>query len=78
MKTGIVSYVATRPIVWVVRFYQVAVSPYLPRTCRYLPTCSEYALQAMERYGLCKGMYLTIRRILRCHPWGKGGYDPLA
>lgn len=60
-----------------IRFYQLAISPYLPRTCRFLPTCSQYALDALDRYGFCKGLYLAARRILRCHPWGPFGYDGL-
>ena len=60
-----------------VRFYQLAVSPYLPICCRYQPTCSEYALQALARYGPIKGTWLAVSRIVRCHPFSKGGYDPL-
>lgn len=61
----------------IVRFYQLAISPYLPRTCRYVPTCSSYAIEALSRYGLLKGFWLTLKRILRCHPFGRGGYDPV-
>jgi len=60
-----------------IRFYQLAISPYLPGWCRYQPTCSQYALEALRRYGLFKGWYLAIRRILRCHPFGGSGYDPV-
>jgi uncharacterized protein len=60
-----------------VRGYQMAVSPYLPRACRFVPTCSQYALEALDRYGAAKGLYLAVRRILRCHPFHKGGYDPV-
>jgi putative membrane protein insertion efficiency factor len=60
-----------------VRFYQMAISPYLPGACRFVPTCSEYALEALERYGAAKAMYLIFRRVLRCHPWGGKGYDPV-
>ena len=60
-----------------VRFYQLAVSPYLPAACRYIPTCSEYALKALDRYGLLWGGYLALKRIMRCHPFSKGGYDPV-
>ena len=69
--------ITTLPLIALVRFYQLAISPHLPRSCRYEPTCSGYALEALQRYGLWKGCYLALRRILRCHPWGKGGYDPL-
>jgi len=60
-----------------IRFYQLAISPYLPRTCRFVPTCSQYALDALQRYGFFKGLYLAARRILRCHPFGPFGYDGL-
>jgi len=60
-----------------IRFYQVAVSPMLGRHCRYYPTCSEYARQAIERYGVLQGGFMAIRRILRCHPFSPGGYDPV-
>ena len=61
----------------VVRAYQVVISPHLPNSCRYSPTCSEYALQALARHGLIKGVALITWRILRCHPLSKGGYDPV-
>ncbi len=60
-----------------IRFYQKCISPLLPATCRFYPTCSEYFIQALEKYGPFKGTYLGIKRILRCHPWNPGGYDPL-
>lgn len=60
-----------------VRFYQQAISPYLPPSCRYIPTCSTYAIQAIEKYGAAKGSYLAAKRILRCNPFHKGGYDPV-
>ena len=65
------------PFKFLVRFYQAVISPQLPGVCRYYPSCSSYALQALERYGIFKGLYLTLRRILRCHPWGGSGYDPV-
>ncbi|MDR2156427.1 MAG: membrane protein insertion efficiency factor YidD [Clostridiales Family XIII bacterium] len=60
-----------------IKGYQKFISPFLPPTCRFYPTCSEYFVQALEKYGFLKGSYLGIRRILRCHPLNPGGYDPL-
>lgn len=60
-----------------IRVYQWGISPFLPGTCRYEPTCSEYALQAVNRFGGFKGGWLALKRILRCHPWGGWGYDPV-
>ena len=67
----------TYPFVLLVRFYQIAISPLKPPTCRFTPTCSSYALEALKRYGLFKGGMLAITRIMRCHPWGGSGYDPV-
>ncbi|MFC2482769.1 MAG: membrane protein insertion efficiency factor YidD [Capnocytophaga granulosa] len=67
----------TYPFVLLVRFYQIAISPLKPPTCRFTPTCSSYVLEALKRYGLFKGGMLAIRRIMRCHPWGGSGYDPV-
>ncbi len=58
-------------------FYQTAMSPLFPPRCRYIPTCSEYALQAVEKYGPLRGGFLALRRLLRCNPFHKGGYDPV-
>ncbi len=60
-----------------VRLYQWFVSPLLPPSCRYEPTCSAYAVEALQRHGLIRGAYLTTRRLLHCHPWGGSGYDPV-
>ena len=61
-----------------IKFYRSAISPYKGGACcRFVPTCSEYAMQAIEKYGAFKGGYLALRRILKCHPFHKGGYDPL-
>ena len=60
-----------------IRFYQRAISPYFPPCCRYTPTCSQYALEAVKKYGPFKGGYLAVRRILRCNPFHPGGYDPV-
>jgi putative membrane protein insertion efficiency factor len=60
-----------------IRFYQEAVSPWLPPACRYYPSCSAYAIEAIERYGFLRGSVLAAKRILRCHPFYAGGYDPV-
>jgi uncharacterized protein len=59
------------------RFYKAAISPYLGNNCRFTPTCSEYAMQAVEKYGAAKGSWMALRRLLRCNPFCKGGYDPV-
>ncbi|MCI6662978.1 MAG: membrane protein insertion efficiency factor YidD [Treponema sp.] len=60
-----------------IRFYQICISPLFPPSCRFYPTCSSYALEAIQRHGPFKGFYLAVRRILRCNPFCKGGYDPV-
>lgn len=60
-----------------IRGYQLAISPMLPPSCRYVPTCSEYGFEAIERYGILRGGWMTLRRIARCHPFAKGGHDPV-
>ena len=66
-----------RLMLWLIRYYRVNISPMHPPCCRFVPTCSQYALEAVEKYGAVKGGYLALRRILRCHPLHKGGYDPV-
>ncbi|MBU2569606.1 MAG: membrane protein insertion efficiency factor YidD [Gammaproteobacteria bacterium] len=61
----------------IVRFYRLVISPLLPPSCRYQPTCSEYAIEAITRHGPFKGLWLTLKRLGRCHPWGSHGYDPV-
>ena len=63
--------------IWLLRFYCTAVSPFTLPRCRFLPTCSQYALEAIQQHGLLYGGALSLRRILRCHPWGGSGYDPI-
>lgn len=63
-------------LVAVVRIYQFVISPHIPSSCRYVPTCSEYSVEALRRYGAVRGSILTVHRLLRCHPWGGHGYDP--
>lgn len=60
-----------------IRFYQGAISPLFPPVCRFTPTCSQYAVEAIMRHGVVKGSWLALRRIARCHPWGGSGYDPV-
>lgn len=60
-----------------IRFYQGAISPLFPASCRYQPTCSQYAVEAIKKHGPLKGSWLAIKRIARCHPWGGSGYDPV-
>ena len=60
-----------------IRFYREAISPWTPSACRYTPTCSAFALEAIERHGAGRGSWLAVRRIARCHPWGGHGYDPV-
>jgi putative membrane protein insertion efficiency factor len=61
----------------VIRLYQLAISPYLPPSCRYTPTCSEYGIEALKKHGPFKGGWLTMKRIASCNPWGGSGYDPV-
>ena len=64
-------------IVWLVKFYQMAISPYLGRTCRFEPTCSNYMIEAVNEWGPLKGFWMGLKRIGRCHPWGDSGHDPV-
>ena len=66
-----------RMLLWLIRFYRAAISPTHAPCCRFTPTCSQYALEAVEKYGAVKGGFLALRRILRCNPLCKGGYDPV-
>lgn len=67
-----------QPVLLLLRAYKWAISPMLPPSCRYIPTCSEYAMEAIERHGLVRGGWMAARRLLRCHPFAQGGYDPVA
>jgi uncharacterized protein len=64
-------------IIGIIRFYQRFISPVLGSSCRYLPSCSQYTLEAVEKYGALQGGWMGIKRIARCHPWRPGGYDPV-
>jgi len=72
-----VSWVLVSLLLLPIWIYQKAISPYTPPSCRFTPTCSEYARQALLKYGPFKGLWLAIKRIARCHPWGGSGYDPV-
>lgn len=67
--------VAAKPLVWLVRAYQLVLSPLTPATCRFYPSCSAYAVTALTRHGLFRGTWLAVRRLGRCHPWTPGGVD---
>jgi hypothetical protein len=64
-------------LIFLIKTYKICVSPFLPPACRFYPSCSEYALEAVRKHGALKGSYLTIRRLLRCHPLCEGGFDPV-
>jgi hypothetical protein len=72
-----VSWVLVSLLLLPIWFYQKVISPYTPPSCRFTPTCSEYARQALLKHGPIKGLWLAIKRISRCHPWGGSGYDPV-
>lgn len=65
------------PFIILIKIYQIFISPLFPSSCRYTPTCSQYTLEALKKYGIFKGLWLGIKRISRCHPWGGSGYDPV-
>jgi len=65
------------PFIWLIRLYQLVISPWLGPQCRFTPTCSAYAIEALRKYGLFKGGWMAARRIASCHPWGRHGHDPV-
>jgi putative membrane protein insertion efficiency factor len=67
----------TKVALFLIRAYQLCLSPLIPSCCRFAPTCSQYAAEALQRYGFCRGSYLSLRRLLRCHPFHPGGWDPV-
>ena len=69
--------ILTYPLILLIRAYQIILSPVLPATCRYEPTCSNYSIEALRTHGLIKGGRLALKRIFSCHPWGGSGYDPV-
>jgi uncharacterized protein len=66
-----------RLLIWMIKAYQVLLSPFFGQQCRFYPTCSQYALDAINKYGAFTGAYYTVRRLSRCHPWCAGGHDPI-
>ncbi|MCI5451033.1 membrane protein insertion efficiency factor YidD [bacterium] len=72
-----ISDTLARGLILPIRFYQCCISPLTPPSCRFTPTCSQYAIEALRKHGPVKGLWLAIRRLLRCHPWGGHGYDPV-
>jgi putative membrane protein insertion efficiency factor len=69
--------IITLPLILVIKIYQLIISPLFPSSCRYTPTCSHFSIEALKKYGIIKGGWLSIKRILSCHPWGGSGYDPV-
>lgn len=69
--------IMTKLLLLPIRFYQLSISPLFPAACRYTPTCSQYAVEAIMVHGPLKGLWLALKRICRCHPWGGSGYDPV-
>ena len=72
-----VSSLVSKFLIGMIRLYQVTLSPYIGRSCRYTPTCSNYGIEAIQKHGPLKGSWLTLKRVLSCHPWGGSGYDPV-
>ena len=65
------------PLIFCIRTYQLFISPIIGQNCRYLPTCSEYTLVSLKQFGVVKGIFLSIKRVSKCHPWGSSGHDPV-
>ncbi|MEP6683024.1 MAG: membrane protein insertion efficiency factor YidD [Parafilimonas sp.] len=65
------------PFIWLIKIYQLILSPIIGPKCRFTPTCSHYAVDAFKKYGVFKGLWLSVKRISKCHPWGGSGYDPV-
>ncbi len=72
-----INKILSRLLLLPIYFYRSCISPLFPPTCRYTPTCSQYAIEAIKKHGAIKGLWLTIKRVCHCHPWGGSGYDPV-
>ncbi|MGZ5218647.1 MAG: membrane protein insertion efficiency factor YidD [Chitinophagaceae bacterium] len=70
-------HILSLPFILLIKIYQLIISPWIGPKCRYTPTCSHYSIEAFKKHGVIKGLWLTIKRIGRCHPWGGSGYDPV-
>lgn len=70
-------YLLSLPFIFLIKLYQLFLSPWLPQSCRYTPTCSQYSIEAFKKHGPLKGFWLSLKRISKCHPWGSSGYDPV-
>lgn len=69
--------ILSSPFILLIKLYQWILSPWMGQKCRYVPTCSQYGIEALKKYGPLKGLWLTFKRVSRCHPWGGHGYDPV-
>jgi len=72
-----VKKILSLPFIGLIKIYQLIISPWLGPSCRYTPTCSQYGVEAIQKYGPIKGLWLTIKRVARCNPWGRHGHDPV-
>ena len=72
-----INKIGTDPLIVCIRGYQLIISPFIGQNCRYLPTCSEYAIECLKKFGIIKGTFLSLKRMSKCHPWGNHGYDPV-
>ena len=77
MNLKLLRFIAILPFIIIIKIYSLFISPILKTNCRYLPTCSEYSLESLKEYGLIQGIYLSVKRISHCHPFGGHGYDPV-
>lgn len=74
---NLLSRLLAKPLIWLVKLYRLTLSPLIGQHCRFTPTCSVYAIEALQTHGVLRGTALTVHRLGRCHPWCEGGYDPV-
>ncbi|MEA1873773.1 MAG: membrane protein insertion efficiency factor YidD [Bacteroidota bacterium] len=74
---SLIKRVITLALIAIVKFYKLVISPWTPSSCRHVPTCSSYAIEALQKHGPVKGLWLSVKRLSKCHPWGTSGYDPV-